>query len=105
MLDMRERPLTIAARGPGWPYRSDDPPPSIFGAHQPGIVTPLLDHLVLAAFDLDGRDLPATLRDWSRGAGRLMTEHHPGPSPAGALTITIGLGLTVFANCRSNAPT
>jgi hypothetical protein len=46
------RPLTIADRGPGYSYRADDPAPSIFGAHQPGIATPLLDHLVLAAFDL-----------------------------------------------------
>jgi len=44
------RGVPIAERGPGWSYRPDGRPPSLFGAHQPGIVTPRLDHLVLAAF-------------------------------------------------------
>ena len=90
------RPLTIADRGPGYSYRADDPPPSIFGEHQPGIATPLLDHLVLAAFDLDGRDLRELLTTWSREAERLMAAHHTGGRPAGALTITIGLGPGAF---------
>ena len=90
------RPLTIADRGPGYSYRAEDPPPSIFGAHQPGIATPLLDHLVLAAFDFEGDDLRNLLATWSREADRLMTAHHTGGRPAGNLTITIGLGSGVF---------
>ena len=44
--------VPIAERGPGQSYRPDRRLPSVFGVHQPGIATPLLDHLTLAAFDI-----------------------------------------------------
>ncbi len=70
--------VPIAQRGPGWSYRHDDRPPSMFGEHQPGIVTPRLDHLVLAAFD-GPHDVAA-----------LSAAAEPLLSPE--LTVTIGLG-------------
>ena len=36
--------VPIPERGPGWTYRPDERPPTVFGAHQPGIVTPHLTH-------------------------------------------------------------
>jgi deferrochelatase/peroxidase EfeB len=89
------RRLTFADRGPGYSYRADDPPPSVFGAHQPGVATPLLDHLVLASFDAENAS-PDLLASWSDEAERLMTAHHTGSSPAGALTITFGFGPGIF---------
>ena len=44
--------LPLAHHGPGHSYRPDDRPPSIFGAHQPGIASPHLDHAAFAALDL-----------------------------------------------------
>jgi hypothetical protein len=77
------RRVPIAQRGPGQSYRPDQRPPSIFGAHQPGIATPLLDHLVFAAFDVADRDPRDLLIEWSARAERLMRVHD-------ALTLTIG---------------
>jgi deferrochelatase/peroxidase EfeB len=80
-------------RVPGYSYRPVDTPPSIFGEHQPGVDTPLLDHLVVAAFDLQG-ELKPLLETWSREAERLMARHHSAARdrPAGELTLTLGLG-------------
>jgi deferrochelatase/peroxidase EfeB len=74
---------------PGDSYRPDSSPPTVYGAHQPGIATPLLDHVVLAAFDVAGDDLRELLVDWSASAERLMRSHE-------RLTLTIGLGPAVF---------
>jgi len=41
----------VQDRGPGESYRPDDIAPSVFAVHQPGIATPVLDHLVIAALD------------------------------------------------------
>jgi deferrochelatase/peroxidase EfeB len=84
--DHRLRP---ADRGPGWSYRPDHRPPSIFGAHQPGIATPKLDHVAMAAFDLTG-DVGELLRGWSREAEKLMRAR------PGAVTVTFGLGPGTF---------
>ncbi len=86
---MRGARVPIADRGPGQSYRPDGAPPSIYGAHQPGIATPLLDHLVVAAFDVAGGDLRDVLADWSARAERLMRSH-------ARLTVTLGLGPAVF---------
>ena len=83
------RRVPIGRRGPGQSYRPDLAPPSIFGAHQPGIATPLLDHLVFATFDVVGRDPRDLLIEWSARAERLMRAHD-------ALTLTIGLGEGIF---------
>jgi deferrochelatase/peroxidase EfeB len=83
------RRVPIEQRGPGQSYRPDLAPPSIFGAHQPGIATPLLDHLVFAAFDVADRDPRDLLAEWSARAERLMRAHD-------ALTLTIGLGPGIF---------
>jgi deferrochelatase/peroxidase EfeB len=73
---------------PGDSYRPDTAPPTIFGAHQPGIATPLLERVALAAFDVAG-DLRELLADWSARAERLMRTHD-------RLTVTLGLGPAVF---------
>jgi deferrochelatase/peroxidase EfeB len=97
------RRLTFADRGPGYSYRADDPPPSVFGDHQPGVATPLLDHLVLAAFDV-ASGLSDLLAAWSEEAERLMAAQHTGSSPAGALTVTFGLGPGLFERLRDMRP-
>jgi deferrochelatase/peroxidase EfeB len=79
--------LRLADRGPGYSYRPDDTPPSIFGAHQAGIASAQLDHLELAAFDLTG-DLRDLLVRWSAQAERLMREN--------GVTVTFGLGARPF---------
>jgi deferrochelatase/peroxidase EfeB len=84
--------VPIAERGPGASYRPDDRPPSIVGAHQAGIATPLLDHLSLAAFDLQGTALQDLLGAWSALAERMMA------AEPGALTVTLGLGPGVFGD-------
>src|SRR4051794_4635973 len=81
--------LRLADRGPGWSYRPDDRPPSIFGRHQPGIATPKLDRVAMAAFDLSG-DLPGLLRAWSAEAEELMLAR------GGAVTVSFGLGPGAF---------
>lgn len=70
--------VPIAQRGPGWSYRPDESAPTLRGEHQPGIVTPRLDHLVLAAFD------------GTPDLGALAEAAEPLLSPE--LTVTIGLG-------------
>lgn len=97
----RDRPFRNADRGPGYSYRPDDRPPSIFGAHQPGIATPQLDHAVLAAYDLpEPRALREVLEAWSAQAEELMRAHPR------ELTLTIGLGAGAFAagNSSNNRP-
>jgi deferrochelatase/peroxidase EfeB len=80
------RTLRYSDRGPGWSFRPDASPPSIFGEHQAGIASPKLDHLVLAAFDHHDGELEA----WSAHAEELMAA-----SP-GDLTLTIGFGASLF---------
>ncbi len=54
--------MPVRDRGPGESYRPEDVPPSVHAAHQPGIATPVLDHLALVALDVTaGR--AAELRD------------------------------------------
>ncbi|MFJ6679835.1 iron uptake transporter deferrochelatase/peroxidase subunit [Microbacterium sp. NPDC091382] len=91
-----------------------------FGTHQAGITTPMQDHLHFAAFDMmagTGReDLRSLLQDWSYAAARMTQglqvsatgavggspEAPPDDTgealglPASGLTITIGLGPTLF---------
>ncbi|ROR93450.1 deferrochelatase/peroxidase EfeB [Salana multivorans] len=90
------------------------------GAHQAGITTPVQDHLHFAAFDLSSRatrdDVVELLQDWTYAASRLTqgldvsaTGALDGPEsappddtgealdlPASGLTVTIGLGPTLF---------
>jgi deferrochelatase/peroxidase EfeB len=91
----------VADRGPGESYRPDDVPPSVFAGHQPGIATPVLDHLAFAALDVsvDRRaDLHDLMGRLTAEAERLMrAEHRRGRTrPAGALTVTFGLGPAIF---------
>jgi deferrochelatase/peroxidase EfeB len=79
--------VPVGDRGPARSYRPDLSPPTIFGAHQPGIVTPKLAHLRLAAFDVDG-DLRELLARVSAGAEEAMAE--------GGATVTVGLGPGLF---------
>ena len=95
------RGVRIEERGPGESYRPDDVPPSLFGVHQPGIATPLLDHLAFAALDVTTQrasELRDLLGELTLAAEALMrAEHHlGGRSPAGALTVTLGLGPALF---------
>jgi deferrochelatase/peroxidase EfeB len=93
-----------------------------FGAHQSGITTEVQEHLHFAAFDMmprgDRDDLIELLKDWSYAASRMTaglevsaTGAVGGPPeappddtgealglPAGALSITIGFGPTLFEN-------
>jgi deferrochelatase/peroxidase EfeB len=78
--------VPIAARGPGWSYRVDDRLPSLHRRHQPGIETPRLDHLRLAAFDLRG-PTREVLAAWTAEAADLL---------CGDLTFTFGLGAEAF---------
>lgn len=78
------------------------PPADFYGPHQAGIVTPMLAHLSLAGFDVVTRNragLVRLLQEWSRIAADLMAD--PGPAgrpggPAAGLTITFGLGPSLF---------
>jgi deferrochelatase/peroxidase EfeB len=96
------RGVPIGDRGPGESYRPEDVAPSVFGPHQPGIVTPVLDHLVFAALDLlcPGRpELAELMRKLTAEAERLMRAAHNAPShrrPAGGLTLTFGFGPDLF---------
>ena len=83
----------MAERGPGESYRPDDVPPSLFGAHQPGIVTPVLDHLFFVALDLragDRAELRTVIETVGEAAESLMLGH------AGRVTVTIGFGPELF---------
>src|SRR4051812_40675798 len=92
--------VPIAERGPGESYRSEDVPPSVYAARQPGITTPLLDHVAFGALDVPA-DSPGELREVMDAltieAERLMqAELRGGRGPAGTLTVTIGLGPGLF---------
>jgi deferrochelatase/peroxidase EfeB len=83
------RGVPVRDRGPGHSYRPDRRPPTVFGAHQPGIATPQLDHLAFAALDVAaGTDLHALLTGWSAAAESLMQ--------GGGVTVTLGLGPSLF---------
>ena len=77
--------MPVGERGPGRTYRPDLRPPTIYGAHQPGIATPQLEHGVIGAFDVE----PGVLAEWTVTAEALMR--------AGGMTVTIGLGGSFFA--------
>jgi deferrochelatase/peroxidase EfeB len=84
--------VPIRERGPGWTYRPDMRPPTVFGEHQPGIATPQREHALLVAYDAPA-DLPGLLEAWTEEAERRMR--------AGGQTVTLGLGAGVFnANTR-----
>ena len=88
-------------RGPGESYRPDDIAPSVFAVHQPGIATPVLDHLVIAALDVTAEhsfDLHELMGELTLEAERLMRagHRHGNAGPAGALTVTLGLGPALF---------
>jgi deferrochelatase/peroxidase EfeB len=97
--------VPIGERGPGASYRADDGVPSVHSFHQPGVTTPVLDHLAFAALDLatDRRDaLRVLMRDLTATAQGLMGQH-AGQRRGGAeasLTVTLGLGPGVFDACR-----
>lgn len=78
--------VPIAQRGPGWSSRPDHRPPSLFAAHQPGIATPPLEHVLLAAFDLRG-EAAGLLRTWTQAAQALLADDR---------TVTFGLGAGAF---------
>lgn len=78
----RRRGVAVRERGPGWSYRPDAEPPSLFRRHQPGIATPRLPALLFATFDLHG-GAASVLRAWTREAEDLMSEE---------LTVTLGVG-------------
>jgi deferrochelatase/peroxidase EfeB len=80
--------VPIAQRGPGWSYRVDPRPPSLYRRHQPGIETPRLDHAELAAFDLRARARDVLVA-WTLEAERLLGD---------GLTITFGLGAGAFTD-------
>ncbi len=84
------RGVPIAERGPGWSYRPDDAPPSLYGTRQPGVATPRLEHLELAAFDLRG-SASEVLPAWTRMAEELLSPE---------LTVTLGLGPGALAPRR-----
>jgi deferrochelatase/peroxidase EfeB len=97
--------VPIGDRGPGQSYRPDDVPPSLFGSHQPGVTTPVLDHVAFAALDLRAAvDRPALqdlVAELSAAAERLMraARRPPGEAgPAGGLTLTLGLGPGIFGD-------
>src|SRR3954454_11028191 len=86
----RRQRVPVGDRGPERSYRPDLTPPTIFGAHQPGIVTPKLAHLRLAALDVDaGADLRALLTRISAAGEETMA--------GGAATVTLGFGPGLFA--------
>jgi deferrochelatase/peroxidase EfeB len=93
--------VPVRDRGPGESYRPEDVPPSVHAAHQPGIATPVLDHLALVALDVTAgraaelRDLLGELTVEAERAMRAAHRADPG-GPAGALTVTLGLGPGLF---------
>jgi deferrochelatase/peroxidase EfeB len=93
--------VPIRDRGPGESYRPEDVAPSLYAARQPGITTPMLDHVAFGALDVvvgTFAELREVMDVLSAEGERLMqAEHrHGGGAPAGALTVTIGLGPRLF---------
>ncbi len=109
--------------GAGWAAQGDVPgeagPPSaysLYGDHQPGIVTPVQDRLHFAAFDVvteDREALVELLRAWTDAAAAMMAGDPAGPDtssydrppddtgeaiglPPSRLTITVGFGRSLF---------
>jgi len=79
----------VRDRGPRESYRPDATPPSVHALHQPGIATPVLDHLAFAALDVRTRDLRGLLGALTAAAEREMRA-------GGAATVTLGLGPSLF---------
>lgn len=116
MRQRRSRPagwthgVPIRDRGPGESYRPENPPPSVHAAHQPGIATPVQDHLEFTVLDLDVDSPPAlseVARELTEVAERLMRASHRTPGhglAAGALTVTLGLGPGLFDERFGLAP-
>ncbi len=96
------RGVPIGDRGAGESYRPEDVAPSVFAARQPGIMTPVLDHLVFAAVDLScgsRAELRGLLSALTVEAERVMSAEHRAPSqghPAGGVTLTFGFGPFLF---------
>lgn len=94
--------VPIEDRGPGESYRPDDVPPSAFAFHQPGVTTPVLDHLAFAALDVTAHrhtELGDLMAELTAEGERLMSAARQRPSPgepAGRLTMTVGLGPGIF---------
>ena len=84
--------VPIRERGPGESYRPDATPPSVFGRHQPGIATPVLDHLALGALDVTVASRPEL-----RAVLAVLTDEAERVMRAGGGTVTLGLGPGVFA--------
>jgi deferrochelatase/peroxidase EfeB len=80
------RGVPIAERGPGWSYRPDEAPASLYARRQPGVATPRLDHLAFAVFDLQA-GAGDVLPELTRAAEELLSPQ---------LTVTLGLGPGVF---------
>jgi deferrochelatase/peroxidase EfeB len=86
---VRQQRVPVGDRGPGHSHRPDLSPPTIFGAHQPGIATPKLPQLAFAALDVArDADLPALLARGSAAAEEAMAD--------GGATVTLGLGPGLF---------
>jgi deferrochelatase/peroxidase EfeB len=74
----------------------------MFGVHQPGVATPVLDHVAFAALDVTAEsrgELRELLQTLTLAAQRLMENGHrssDGRGPAGAVTVTLGLGCGIF---------
>ena len=84
----RQQRVPVGDRGPGRSYRPDLSPPTVFGAHQPGIATPKLAHVTLAALDVVECDLRGLLARCSSVAEEAMAD--------GDVTVTLGLGPGLF---------
>lgn len=116
----QREPGTAAGPAETTPQRHD-----FHGVHQSGIVTPAQDRLHFAAFDLTTSSrtaLIALLQDWTDAAARMMAGHGAGeigPTsgsydappddtgeaiglPPSSLTITFGLGPTLFVDADGN---
>ena len=108
-----------AAHGTEQPTTSGSLSYSLYGEHQPGIVTPAQDRLHFAAFDVitkDREDLVRVLKLWTAASARMMKGEDAGmfgatsgnydapPDdtgeaiglPPGGLTITFGFGPSLF---------
>src|SRR4051794_5280658 len=83
------RGVPVRERGPGWTYRPDMAPPTVYSAHQPGVMTPQLRHALLVAYDADANPREQ-LEAWTAEAERRMR--------AGRGTVTIGLGAAGFGD-------